>query len=564
MVKYISGKIWKEALFVEIQNFETKICIKSKKDKSKGEKMKKLLKKRIMIMVVAVFSMFAFTMPEITTFAAVPEPATTEVVITKLQSATGYPNGAINNVNGSQKTMEELSTALGTTVTALPGVTFTVYTLPAGTTKEQAAVLTQTELDAMPSQTLTATDVNGQASVSLPTGKYWIVETGKPNTVSSSLAVPFFLELPVMNSTNNGYLTSLYVYPKNVVAELPIPTKTVDTLENLKSTKDIGELETWYLQATVPTNIADYSKYQFDDAISTQLDYAGNVVLTYGTKSSIAAGTGLTLVKDTDYTITTQPNIGQPGGNLSVRLTSAGLQNVVSHYSENTILVLAFQTKINATAVMGTDIPNTYTLIYNNTGGATGTPTSPDTPVPSNEVNVCTGGRQFVKTAGATTTPLTGAEFVVYDKTTGMYMIQNSTTLAVSWTLDKNNATKFISNELGNIAIKGLDYSTYTRTENNGVVTTLTHDYYLEETKAPATYNLLKTDIPFTIAADSYNSTSGTVDLNTDGVSETQIVNNKGPQIPQTGGIGTAIFTVAGLALMGVSFKFAKKNSKRK
>ncbi|MEQ8155620.1 MAG: SpaH/EbpB family LPXTG-anchored major pilin [Clostridiaceae bacterium] len=527
--------------------------------------MKTLLKKRLISIVAAISTLLALLFPALPAYAAVPEPAATNVVITKLQSLTAYPNGVIPNADGSQKTLAELSAALGTTVTGLPGVTFTVYTLPAGMTAAEAAALTQATLSTYPNQTLTVTDANGQTTVSLPTGNYWVVETAKPATVSSSLAVPFFLQLPVMNTAGTGYLTDLYVYPKNVASTLPVPTKTVDSVYNLTSTKDIGDTETWYIQSTIPSNIKDYSKFEFVDTISSQLNYTDTLSVVYGTKASIAAGTAMTLIAGTDYTIVSEPTVGQAGGTLSVALTDAGLDKLTANYVEGGIISLKFTTVINETALMGTAIPNTYTLTYNNTGGTTGTPTAPDTPVtptPGDTPSVSTGGRQFAKTTDAVTpTALTGAEFIVYDNASGtpMYLVQDPTTLAVTWTADKSLATKFTSGSTGLIAIKGLEYSTYTITNNDGTTSTITHSYYLEETKAPTGYNLLKSDVPFTIAADSY--ISGALDLSGDGIGETQIINKQGALIPQTGGIGTIIFTIAGLALMGTALKFARRRS---
>lgn len=532
--------------------------------------MKKSFKKRFILMVTAILSMLAFSMPNLTANAAVAEPNATNVVITKLVSTTPYPNGAVSNVDGSQKSLSDLETALkmpSNSLSVLQGVKFTVYTLPTGTTKDSISGKTSDQIIAMATsnKTLDATDVNGQASVSLPTGSYWVVESAAPSTVSSSLGIPFFLELPVMNTTNDGYLTDLYVYPKNVAADLPAPRKTVDTLENLKSTHDIGQVETWNLQATVPSNIKDYSKFGFTDTISNQLNYDNGTPLSlvYGTKAQIDSNNAVRLDASTDYTTVFQPTATQAGGTLNVQLTPSGLNKLVLNYVTDGELCLSFNTKINSDAVMGTTIPNTYTLNFNNTGG---TPTKPDTTTPSNEADVYTGGRQFAKVDGSTGTALAGAEFIVYDTASGTnkYMVQDPGTLAVTWTDDKAAATVFTSAGNGLVDIKGLSYSSYQVTKNDGTTITINHSYNLQEIKAPAGYNILGADVPFTIDANSYTAGAGTLDLNADGVGETAIANKKGAQIPQTGGIGAAIFVVVGLGLMGAAIKFSKKKSANK
>ena len=66
-------------------------------------------------------------------------------------------------------------------------------------------------------------------------------------------------------------------------------------------------------------------------------------------------------------------------------------------------------------------------------------------------------------------------------------------------------------------------------------------EYYLVETKAPKGYELLTKQFKFTIAKGSYNKSSAEL---------VSIVNVAIPDVPLTGGIGTTIFTVTGLALI--------------
>lgn len=97
----------------------------------------------------------------------------------------------------------------------------------------------------------------------------------------------------------------------------------------------------------------------------------------------------------------------------------------------------------------------------------------------------------------------------------------------------------------GNITIKGLDDAT---------------EYYLYETKAPAGYNRLTDAVKFKITADydetGKNCTSVTTKVNEDapqaGLSIT-VKNNKGADLPSTGGIGTTLFYVIGGGLMAVA-----------
>ena len=65
--------------------------------------------------------------------------------------------------------------------------------------------------------------------------------------------------------------------------------------------------------------------------------------------------------------------------------------------------------------------------------------------------------------------------------------------------------------------------------------------YALVETKAPAGYNKAE-DTNFTVAGGDYTAAN---------LEQTAtVVNNKGPELPSTGGIGTTIFYIVGSVLL--------------
>lgn len=125
-----------------------------------------------------------------------------------------------------------------------------------------------------------------------------------------------------------------------------------------------------------------------------------------------------------------------------------------------------------------------------------------------------------------------------------------------------NEATvvKLTSNEKGQFAIDGL---------RDG-------NYNLKEIKAPEGYAKLTEEVPFTVSANSWESegdiefakdkdgqakVNGFALLNQDGnKGSAQKVVNKNLTIPQTGGIGSLIFIVAGLAIMTFAFVAYKKS----
>ncbi|HFI2438807.1 TPA: SpaA isopeptide-forming pilin-related protein, partial [Streptococcus suis] len=105
------------------------------------------------------------------------------------------------------------------------------------------------------------------------------------------------------------------------------------------------------------------------------------------------------------------------------------------------------------------------------------------------------------------------------------------------WVSEEGQAFKFISSTEGKFEVKGLKAGTY----------------YLKETKAPEGYALPSDKIQFTVNRGSWGSTE---EVN---ATNFQQVKNKKITIPQTGGIGTVVFTVVGLSTMVFAFIAMKK-----
>lgn len=116
----------------------------------------------------------------------------------------------------------------------------------------------------------------------------------------------------------------------------------------------------------------------------------------------------------------------------------------------------------------------------------------------------------------------------------------------------KANAIEFESDAQGKFEVQGLAYGTY----------------FLEETKAPDGYAKRDGDIEFTVEAGSYLTHAKGVEYKSDAKVKDEgdngqafRINNRSLSIPQTGGIGSLIFIVAGLALMGVAFVAMKRRN---
>lgn len=140
-----------------------------------------------------------------------------------------------------------------------------------------------------------------------------------------------------------------------------------------------------------------------------------------------------------------------------------------------------------------------------------------------------------------TTKKLAGAEFVLYKEVTVggaaeatklyyKYVDATETEKAkVEWVNDIKDATHVVTDEKGAASFDGLANGTY----------------YLEETAAPAGYNLLKAPVKVTI--NGANATTA----DTSSLTVTKgVENNTGSLLPTTGGMGTTIFYVVGSILL--------------
>lgn len=226
----------------------------------------------------------------------------------------------------------------------------------------------------------------------------------------------------------------------------------------------------------------------------------------------------------------------------------------VSLYPSTAELHIQYKATVNENAVIGEPGNlNTANYTYQTTTPSTDpeTPDTPDDKKPYEKDNERTTttyvyalGIQKIDEEG---NPLAGAEFTIEG------VAANETSVAGVYEYDANGeVTTFVTNEDGQIIIKGVDAG----------------DYVVTETKAPDGYNLLTGTKTVSASLESVSSYSETTTVYFDadgnivdtkvekGDSETYnfgvkvvdlvVVNEKGAELPSTGGIGTTIFYVLG------------------
>lgn len=506
-------------------------------------------------------------------------PDTTTVNIYKLQ-ADSYndqitANNGIQNVDGEKLNSYE---TLGTSVKGLEGVQFKRYEVKSTsnlsdtelkqlTTVELADAKVGTDLEQGVS--LTKTNEEGLVSEQLPSSKnvkYLYVEDVKnsPSNITKAYAVPFILSLPQANSTGTGFLTEINIYPKNVVTDEPKTDKDVKKLGQDDAGYIIGEKFNWFLKSTVPLNLEDYEQFEITDKFADSLTYKALGNIKIGSKT-LEKGVHYTVEEPTvdnqnTLKITFIPAKFKEIDELLNGLTLIKDQDVLDKAATNTnqaaFLEIPVETSINEKTVLGKGIENTFTLQYDHTPDKVSNP-RPSNPPKNPEVH--TGGKRFVKVAaGNDATKLGGAEFDL--------LMENGD--VVKWTeeLIKANTNKnYIAGEAvagqpvklksdadGSFEIKGLAYAIDAEATGAEV------KYKLKETKAPAGYVIPEAPIEFAVNQTSYNKIPTTIDVDKADADPQEITNTKRPEIPNTGGIGTAIFVVLGLIIMFVAARGMK------
>lgn len=345
----------------------------------------------------------------------------------------------------------------------------------------------------------------------------------------------------------------------NVEAKGSVPTSTKkikeDSTDQWGDTADLdmGQEAPFKLTGTMPSNIADFTtyKYGFKDFISKGFTLregfdATDLTVKIGDKK-ITPDT----VNVTDITDDTHGAEYNGGKQIEIMFTdlkatakAAGVDLTAS--SEVTV---EYTAKVNEQAVIGgKGNPNKSLVVYQKDvtdGDGLGE-------TPEDEVWAFTYQLDTTKVDSANPeTKLKDAQFRLYnsDKTKSAEIKDNK---IVKW-VDGDAGTVITTPEGGVFNIKGLDADTY----------------YLKEIKAPAGYNLPTGDDAYfkfvisatlgvdkagkgeikslTITPDKGQAADGDIPT---GKVEMNITNTSGSTLPETGGIGTAIFTVVGLLVM--------------
>lgn len=359
-------------------------------------------------------------------------------------------------------------------------------------------------------------------------------------------------------NASSQYATLVSVHSTSVDASikgaLPTVVKKVNG-ESATSAK-IGDPLTFTLTSTIPDMSAyDTYTFNFKDTLSKGL--------TFNQVDSVKVG-DTTLVKDTDYTVSTSEGSDK---NTLLTVTMLNFKNQQANAGKK--ITVTYTATLNKDAVVGgAGNVNSATIQYSNNPSTNGTGDSE----PS-KVRVFTYGFTVDKYTGDqytdAATRLAGAKFTLAPKNgEPMSFVQvnaGSGTAKAEYRVatagETGATTTIITPANGKVEFRGL---------KNG-------EYTLTETEAPAGYNKLASAIGVKVNGqnDGTDTTHATVTItynndnngsNYDQTASNGVIpvrNKSGVTLPGTGGMGTIAFTVIGVLViaLGVAWTLKRKNA---
>ncbi|WP_426350700.1 SpaH/EbpB family LPXTG-anchored major pilin [Alloiococcus sp. CFN-8] len=422
-----------------------------------------------------------------------------------------------------------------------------------GTTQVDSALITLVNANAENLRKYISTESSTEKGTytfgEMELGIYLVVETQTPANYYATTDA-FLVSIPQTNTSGDNWEYDIVARPKNNNITVD---KSVTDANTKADSYSIGDVVPFIVQSTIPMYSKDTYTYNtnkertgistnataiyyFTDTMSNGLTFLPNTV-------KVTAGSSV-LIKDTDYIVT------QEGAKITISLTNVAL---AVHAGKQ--IKVEYSATLNENAKITDGENNSVTLTFT-TNPQTGDKVS-TTPVIT---KVYTYQMDVTKTfENNPTVDLTKVLFTLKNSNGNSIFAKNINGV---WTIDTRVSSigngftdKLTLTKVGEepniqykLIIKGLEAGTYTLTE----IATI-----------PG-YNLLKA--PINIEVDETKDdkgavVSGIVKAKVDGkdiISETgsftfTVNNTKGFELPQTGGMGTWMYTLGGLFIMAAS-----------
>ena len=431
------------------------------------------------------------------------------------------------------------------------------------------------------------TDATGHTSASdMEQGLYLVVETRVPENVTSTCNT-FFVSLPMTTIDGAAWNYDVTVYPKNQTGN-PTLDKTVREAKNstgkntgsLTDIKDgythtatasVGDTVDYQIISTLPTitsKASALSEYTYVDTLSKGIKYNKNdVVIEFfkdaGCTDKIATwaeNSGKFTVGYDDTANTMTICMIESGLSEINESESVYTDSVKRGYSDCTMRI-TYAATLTADAKMGdTDNPNEVELTWRRTNN-TYFDTLKDC------CHVYTYGIDVLKQFSDNGGNVRNVKFRLHNDSDDCYIIadlKDGIYYAKGITSKKSDATTFIPNSRGHIVVKGLEDDTYSLTEiatDKGYV--LLRDAVKIVIKTAENGQCEKCGAKLLTASATVNGKAVSM---TDGnaIVPLTVVNNPGFDLPKTGGYGTWMFTIGGVALLGAAAFIVFRSRKHK
>lgn len=402
------------------------------------------------------------------------------------------------------------------------------------------------------------TDAAGFASYNLTQqgqsdGVYMIVE--KPNAAVVAAIEPFFVAIPGTSADGSGIVNVVKVQPKNTVETGPVIKKDVTEIENDHDTFDVDEVHTWIIRGGVPAGIGEAKTYVIKDTLDWRLTYRGNIVLRVGKVTDLAQAEEVVLTAEEDYTVsagTTTDKDGHTVDTFIVSLTETGMKNVAAAVAKGTGKPADYEVRVYFDAVIDTDagmgekIPNQAFLEYTNSAGI-------EYDAESDIPEVHTGGLNILKVDSKENDPLAGASFQIARDATEDELADSSVVKQTLTVDGSEHQVVFVDFHATADLTGEKVFEVTTGADGKAVIYGLAYgEYYIVETKAPAGYNLLGTPVVASVDDDSHTEEQVISIINTKFV------------LPETGGVGTTVFTMLGAVLITAGAVFVVMFARKK
>ena len=420
------------------------------------------------------------------------------------------------------------------------------------------------------------TDVAGHTFASdMEQGLYLVVETCVPENVTSTCN-PFFVSLPMTTIDGTAWNYDVTVYPKNQTGN-PTLDKTVREAKNSTgkntgsltditdgyahtATASVGDTVDYQIISTLPTitsKASSLSEYTYVDTLSKGIRYNKNdVVIEFFRDAGCTDKIATWAVNSGKFTV----GYDDTANIMTIHMTDTGLaeinetatvytDSVKRGYSDCTMRI-SYAATLTADAKMGdTDNPNEVELTWKRTN-TTYFDTLKDC------CHVYTYGVDVLKQFSDNGGNLRNVKFRLHNDTDDVYVVadqKDGVYYAKGIATKKADATIFVPNSSGHIVVKGLEDDAYSLTEiatDKGYV--LLKEAVKIVIKTSENGQCKKCGAKLLTASATVNGKDVTMSGG-NAIVPLTVVNNPGFDLPKTGGYGTWMFTIGGVALLGAA-----------